>query len=91
MSFLSRSCRSRNAIGNLKTYWMMAYDFGRFKSLNKKNEKLLQLVDRCSKDITNNVFDGVNLHSKYHALELWYLAARWAELEYRTELETLNN
>lgn len=81
----------RNAIGNLKTYWMMAYDFGRFKSLNKKNEKLLQLVDRCSKDITNNVFDGVNLHSKYHALELWYLAARWAELEYRTELETLNN
>ena len=44
------------------------------------------LIENCKKEIcTNqNTLNGENIITNYHAIELWTLAARWAELEIRT-------
>lgn len=72
-------------INNLKTYWITAYDFGRMLE-RTKNVEARNLIENCKKEIcTNqNTLNGENIITNYHALELWTLAARWAELEIRT-------
>ena len=72
-------------INNLKTYWITAYDFGRMLE-RTKNTEARNLIENCKKEIcTNqNALNGENITTTYHAIELWTLAARWAELEIRT-------
>ena len=69
-------------ITNYKTYWMMTYDFERMKSRNK-DAAVNVLVDKCLKNICTG--HGIGIETVYHPIELWVLAARWAELEYRSK------
>ena len=65
-----------------RMYWMMAYDFGRMIS-RTKDVAAIKLIEQCKMDIVSNLING-NSFENYHALQLWHIAARWAELEYRS-------
>lgn len=65
-----------------RMYWMMAYDFGRM-ILRTKNPAAIELIEQCKMDIVKDCINGKRFEN-YHALQLWHLAARWAELEYRS-------
>lgn len=73
-------------ISSPKVYWMLTYDLSRFKERNKEGE-INVLIDNCIKEICGNNNKKLNANditTEYHPLELWTFAARWAELEYRT-------
>lgn len=74
-------------IGKAKTYWMLTYDLSRLKS--RSNEESVNLmIDNCIKEVCDKnkgTLNGEPIQTDYHPLELWAFAARWAELEYRTE------
>lgn len=74
-----------NEITNLKILWMMAYDFARMKS-TIKNDEAKNFVEQCKNDVFTNCIDGKKHEKKYHTLELLNIAARWAELEIRTNI-----
>ena len=74
-------------IGKAKTYWMLTYDLSRLKSRSNE-EKVNLLIDNCIKEVCDKnkgTLNGEPIQTDYHPLELWAFAARWAELEYRTE------
>ena len=78
-----------HSITVFKTYWMLTYDLSRMKE-RISSERVKSLIDNCIKEVCTKNYrslDGQNLHSDYHALELWTFAARWAELEYRKDKE----
>lgn len=71
-----------------KTYWMLTYDLSRMKE--RSNQEVKNLIDNCIQEICDQnrkTLDGEPLISEYNALELWTFAARWAELQYRTNKE----
>lgn len=72
-------------IQNLKTYWMIPYDLGRMIARHTDND-VKALIDNCKREICGNQkkINGNDIKTNYHALELWAFAARWAELEIRT-------
>jgi len=72
-------------ITNLKTYWMVAYDLGRMIGRNT-NDDAKALIENCKTEVCGNksTLNGSPIATKYHPLELWAFAARWAELEIRT-------
>ena len=71
-------------ITQLKTFWMLTYDLSRMidrtKIINSK-----ALIDNCITEVCGNkpLLNGIYIETKYHPLELWAFAARWAELEIR--------
>jgi CRISPR-associated protein Csm1 len=71
-------------IKNIKTYWMLTYDLSRMKE--RKASTANQLIDICIKEVCGNgaTLGGESISTDYHPLELWAFAARWAELEIRT-------
>ena len=71
-------------ITSMKTYWMLAYDLNRMKD-RTKSEKSKMLIDNCITEVYGNkpFLNGIFIETRYHALELWAFAARWAELEIR--------
>jgi CRISPR-associated protein Csm1 len=72
-------------IGDLKTYWMMAYSLGRMKT-NGLSSECKVMIDHCIQEVCHpeGKLNGLPLQTNYHPLELWAFAARWAELELRT-------
>ena len=69
-----------------RLYWIMAYDFGRLNS-RLKDTAAKEFINQCNKDIISNRIKGKDIATdQYHALQLWHIASRWAELEYRTLL-----
>ena len=79
--------RNTHQISVFKTYWMLTYDLSRLKS-RVKDPEAKELIDRCIKEIcqpNRNTLNGQTIQSDYHPIELWTFAARWAELEYRTD------
>ncbi|MBQ8365289.1 MAG: type III-A CRISPR-associated protein Cas10/Csm1 [Bacteroidaceae bacterium] len=84
-------------IGNVKTYWLASYDIQRMIKRKKDNTdksgcdgNANSLLENCKKEICSATCTTLNnkpIETDYHALELWALAARWAELEYRTNKE----
>lgn len=74
-------------IGKAKTYWMLTYDLSRLKSRSNE-ESVNMMIDNCIKEVCDKnkgTLNGEPIQTDYHPLELWAFAARWAELEYRTE------
>lgn len=71
-------------VGVAKTYWMLTYDLGRLKERHL-NPDARALIDNCQTECCSNAqrLNGQSVTSMYHALELWALACRWAELEMR--------
>jgi len=74
---------SKGEICSPKTLWMVAYDLGRMAKRTREKEAA-GFIAMCQKNIFTNQVNGEPLHSSYHFLQLLNLAARWAELEYRT-------
>lgn len=77
----------KHEIGNFKTYWMMTYDLGRMmERLKKNNGDAKDLIRHCKNEVCTrqSKLNGQDIISDYHPLELWALACRWAELQYRT-------
>ena len=70
-------------IKNPKTYWMLAYDFGRMRQ-RIKDETIVKWINECINDIHQNTVKGKKTETDYHSLELYYIASRWTELELRT-------
>ena len=74
-------------VGNFKTFWMMAYDVDR--AIKRTSDKdVVALLNNCKNEICSaklqKLLNNTPIESDYHPLELWALAARWAEFEYRT-------
>jgi CRISPR-associated protein Csm1 len=70
-----------------RIYWLMAYDLGRFKQRHKDNQAIINLVDNCINECCGKKqqLNGKAIKTKYHPLELWAFACRWAELELRSK------
>lgn len=91
-SFLSKVMRhyanaavKEHRITYLKTYWMLTYDLNRMKE--RSYPEVINLIDNCIKEVCDKAkktLNGQAIETNYHALELWNFAARWAELEYRS-------
>jgi len=67
-----------------KWRWVMTYDISRFTE-GIKNQQVKTLVNNIAQGIFLNMHDGKRLESKYTLLMLLQIAARWVELELRTE------
>lgn len=86
MSHYANSEMTNHSIGKAKTYWMLTYDLSRMK--NRYTPKVNEMIDNCIKEVcnkSNSTLNGNNLITDYHPLELWAFAARWAELEFRSD------
>ncbi len=70
-------------VKNLRVFWLLSYDMKRYAS-DKAQSK--PLVDAYVREACSNPgsLNGQHIATAYHALELWALACRWAELEYRS-------
>lgn len=74
-------------ITQLKTLWMIAYDMTRMKGRMGEDIECKELIETCKNETSSRsatTLGGRKIKSDYHPLELWALAARWAELEIRT-------
>lgn len=71
---------------HVRLYWLLTYDLHRMKERLTSIEAK-KLVDNCKKEICENnktLLNGKPIQTDYHPLELWAMAARWAELDMRT-------
>lgn len=65
--------------------WLMAYDLSRFRD-TVKDPVAKAFVERVMQDaFSNNRHNGKHFKSHYHYLDLLLVAARWTELQLRTE------
>lgn len=62
--------------------WQMAYHLSRFAG---NRDDLKKFIERVKVDVFVNSYYGKKQLFNYHYLELLRIAARWAELEYRTK------
>ncbi len=72
-------------ITEMRTYWMLTYDLSRMVERQGTSAQLL--IENCKSEICSNNksrLNGEPIQTCYHPLELWALAARWAELTIRT-------
>lgn len=76
---------NNHKITQYKTYWMVTYDMSRMKG-RVKDEAAKTLITYFINDVckSKGSLNGQDIETDYHALELWALACRWAELEIRT-------
>ena len=78
----------RFALNNPQVIWLVAYNFKRART--GKTDRVGDFLNQWA----NNIMTGRVLekgspklpHTRYHALQLLALAARWASLEIRSEL-----
>ncbi len=85
----SNACIKNHTINNIKAYWMIAYDMKRMAERLGRNPDptLTGLIGNLKKeccDRHSTTLNGNPIETHYHPLELWALAARWADLEIRT-------
>lgn len=74
-----------HTIKEVKTFWMLTYDLSRMKDTMKESV-CKELINNCILEVCGNkkTLNGIPIVTNYHPLELWAFAARWAELEIRT-------
>ena len=96
-SFISKILRhwenaqiQNHKITAMKTYWMLSYDLIRFNKRYKTQfeKENLHFTEQLLKDVYNGqhmkTLNEMPIVTDYHPLELWAFAARWAELDKRT-------
>lgn len=73
-------------VTNFKVYWLLAYDLKRMRERGNENPEANSFIDLCINESCSprGTIGGNNIDTFYHPLELWSFAARWAELELRT-------
>ncbi len=92
MAHYSNAGIINHKISKAKTFWMLTYDLSRMKN-RSNNHDVNRMIDNCIKEVCDKnkgTLNGQTIVSDYHPLELWMFAARWAELEYRTNKD-INN
>ncbi|MCB0573043.1 MAG: hypothetical protein KDC61_00550 [Saprospiraceae bacterium] len=67
--------------------WRMAYDFTRMRDRIKNDEKVRALIESWRNAAITDSSDAGPRKTKYEFIELLRIAARWAEIEERTERE----
>ena len=72
-----------NKTNSPKWMWIMAYDFARVKE-RLKDKDVIDFIEELKIASMTNQFKGKRIISKYPFLQLLQLAARWAELRYRS-------
>jgi len=65
--------------------WQMAYQLARFEQ--GKSVEVKKLLDEIRINVFTDTYNGKPHYFKYKFIELLNIAARWAELEYRTTKE----
>ena len=81
---LSRQFTEKNKM-TPRWRWVMAYDLSRYRD-TVKDPTAHAFVERIMQDaFRNNVHKGKQFKSHYHYLDLLLVAARWTELQLRTE------
>lgn len=88
LSHWSTSGIKNHKIQNYKMFWMLTYDMSRMKERIQKSAEAKDLIDTYIRDICSasaGSLNGEKIKTEYHPLELWAFAARWAELELRTD------
>ncbi len=77
---------SNHRIEQVKTYWMLSYDLSRYRERSGQSG-VNELIDQCKREVCTpcGKLGGETITTDYHPLELWALACRWAELEYRSK------
>ncbi len=70
-------------VKNLRVFWLLSYDMTRYADDKAQSKDLVNTYVReaCG---TPGFLNGQSINTSYHSLELWALACRWAELEYRS-------
>lgn len=93
MMLASKAAIKNHKVTDVSIYWHLSYDIKRAMERAKGKEAVLNLLEQCRTNICTpgNTLDGVNIVTDYHLLELWALACRWAELEYRSINEKQKN
>lgn len=85
MHFINANIQNHQ-IKSLKIYWLLAYDLSRM--VNRQTSSAVKLLlENCKSEICgmNCIrLNGEKICTEYHPLELWAFAARWAELDIRT-------
>ena len=73
-------------VTKVNIYWHLSYDIKRAMERAKGKEGVIALLEQCRADICTpgSTLAGEKIETNYHLLELWALASRWAELEYRS-------
>ena len=61
--------------------WLLVYQLSRYKDRNKEQKNF---IDQIKNDVFADTYNGQKMNLQYHFLELLTIAARWAELEFRT-------
>ncbi|MBO7610443.1 MAG: hypothetical protein J6S96_09620 [Muribaculaceae bacterium] len=89
MMHASKASIKSHKVTDVSIYWQLTYDIKRALERAKNNEDVKDLLDCCRKDICTpgDTLAGEKIVTNYHLLELWALACRWAELEYRSNKE----
>lgn len=72
-------------VTNMRAYWLLAYTMKRMLLRGADNEAK-DFVNQCINEICafRGKIGGNPVTTTYHPFELWAFAARWAELELRT-------
>ncbi len=72
-------------VTNYRIYWLLAYTLKRMAE-RKNDREATALLTQCVNEVCsfNGKIGGEPITTNYHPLELWAFAARWAELELRT-------
>ncbi len=76
---------NEHKINHLKTFWIVSYDMSRMAARIKDRDARM-VIDNFKNEVcsTGNKLNSVAIKTNYHAMELWAMASRWAELEIRT-------
>lgn len=85
MMHASKAAIKNHKVTDVSIYWHLSYDIKRAKE-RAKDEAVLDLLNQCQEEICTpkGKLGGESITTLYHPLELWALACRWAELEFRS-------
>ncbi len=86
MIHAGKAAIKNHKVTHVSIYWHLSYDIKRAIERAKNNEDVITLLEQCRADICTpgSTLAGANIETNYHLLELWALACRWAELEFRS-------
>lgn len=80
----SNAIYENGTITPLRLVWLVSYDLTRLENrISRDNVEAKSIVEECKLDIATNQFGNVKIDTPYHALQLWAMACRLAELKIR--------
>ena len=82
---------NNHKVKNLRVFWLLSYDMKRYATDKAQSKALVDTyVREVYQGTKATTLNGKKITTSYHRLELWALASRWAELEYRSNNNSNN-